>query len=140
MIRSIPQLIKTLKNTNSIENTFRSYNGVDWKNHVLYLYGAKHCYPVTLWKHKNMELVINGWRDNQTFHHYTNYSILYTLVLEGSLHYDCKISDSTFSVSQSTKKTINTKDFIVTNPFSITDFTTIDSSVTMHLFHESYNN
>jgi hypothetical protein len=139
MIRCLPQLIKNLKNTNSIENTFKSYNGLDWKNHVIYLYGAKHCYPVTLLKHKNMELVINGWRDNQTFHHYTNYSVLYTLVLEGSLLYDCKISDSNFTVTKSMQKTLHTGDFIITNPFSITDLTTVDSSVTLHLFHESYD-
>lgn len=132
---TIPLLIKRLQEASCVKDAFRSYTGTDWKQHVTYLYGAKCCYPTTIWKQKNMELVIMGWHDQQEYRYYTNHSAVHTHVLEGEL---------TSSVQPMDKKPASrlllTGSFCTIPPLSVWQVSSLKTSTSLHLFHTSHMN
>jgi hypothetical protein len=132
-MKTIPLLIQALQHSKSPKETFQLYKGMDWKEHVSYIHGAKHCYPTVLWKNHTMELLVMGWCTNQTYRTFTNYNVIYSHILEGSLF-------SNEITNEIHKKTcfLQTNSWHTIMPFSIVDMKSPMQSASLHLFHYSY--
>lgn len=132
-MKTIPLLIQALQHATSPKETFRLYKGTDWIEHVSYIHGAKHCYPTVLWKTHNMELLVMGWCKDQTYRTYTNYNVIYSHILEGSLfsrESEVEQRNKLYFLQHNSWHTIM--------PFSIVDMKAPMKSASLHLFHYSY--
>ena len=134
-MKTLPELIHKLSNplSRSYQETFYLYSGQDWKSHVSYLYGNKYPMKKTLWKGNGMELILNGWRENQEMRKYTNYSAIYMKIMEGKI-----FSTLTTEDDQTIFQSFTTEDYVYIAPFSVWKLNSYKPSVSLQLYCESY--
>ncbi len=130
-MNSIPKLIQSLKTTHTPCHSLFSYYGSDWRDKVAYL-SAPCPYPVSLYKTKHMELVLYGWKPQQSMYYYTGYETLHMHILEGQLSHKLK---------QHSRKEQGDVPFKYTiPPFSIWEVRSRQPTASLILYRYCYSN
>ena len=80
---SLSILIHQLKSKLCPVQTLFQYHGNDWKKNVMTISTCP--FPNVLWKSEHMELVLIGWKEQQTLYHYSGFGAVHSLILQGEL-------------------------------------------------------
>lgn len=86
-MKTLSALIQQLEKKACPKTTLFAYQGVDWRHKIRYLPNSPCPYPRLLWKSNTMELLLYGWKEQQVMYYYTEYSAIYSHILEGSLYH-----------------------------------------------------
>lgn len=129
---SISQIIQCMKQNKDPSHLLKSYRGSDWVTMVRYnspsLLYPKH---IVLCKNNSMRLVLTGWYKDQYTDQYTNYSVLHTLLLKGSMFHSMNVKDKIAG-------RIVPRMYLYTPPHTKLELSSFQTSCTLQLQQVSY--
>jgi hypothetical protein len=129
---SISQMIQCMKQNKDPSHLLISYRGKDWESIVRY-HSPSLLYPkhIVLCKTNSMKLVLTGWHKDQYTDYYTNYSVLHTLLVKGSMFHSTNSKDKIAGRFVS-------RMYLYTPPHTKLELSSFQTSCTLQLQQFSY--